>query len=220
MFKAISKMKSENWGGLASMTGSLIALAAGDTEGVISTASFVASEISFARKGHTSAGYSLGCAGISFGDGLLCFSHATAGNPTLQITMAALTGIWAVGASRYPIEQAGKVVMKYSERLGNTLEKTAEAIPPLVGSTALMFRLPALYTAAFAGEHFNAVMFACNTFWGTADVLLGRVQNFVKGPVKAFAQSADNLTGNRISKYVVRPANKTPRFIWQAKKNL
>ena len=217
MLKEISKMKSENWGGLASMTGSLIALAAGDAEGVISTASFVASEISFARKGHISDGYSLGCAGISFGDGLLCFSDATSGNPALQITMAALTGIWAIGAARYPIERAGRFVVKYSERLGSRLQRTADAIPPLVGSTNLMFRAPTVYTAALTGEHFNTVIFACNMFWGTADVLLGRLQVFVKGPVKAFAQGGDNLTGNCVSKYVIRPANWIIKFIWQPK---
>jgi hypothetical protein len=52
---------------------------------------------------------------------------------------------------------------------------------PIVGTGALALRLPALYTAAFAGEHFNAVMFASHFFWGTADVMLGRLQEVFKG---------------------------------------
>jgi hypothetical protein len=208
MLKSIKKMKSENWGGVASMAGSLITLAAGDAEGAVSTASFVASEVSFARKGHTSWGYSLGCAGISLGDGLLCFSDATAGNPTLQMTMAILTGVWAIGALRYPIEQIGKVVKPYAEGLGNKLQKTANVIPPVVGSLALTLRAPALYTAAFSGEHVNTVMLVCNSLWGTADVLLGRLQDFVKGPVLSFARAADDVTGNCVGVYVLRPMNR------------
>lgn len=223
MFKWVRNMKSENWGGLSSMTGSLVALAAGDVEGAVSTASFVASEASFATRGHTSWGYSLGCAGISFGDGLLCFSQATDGNPTLKITMAVLTGVWAIGALRYPIEQLGKVVMPYAERVGSVLQKTADAIPPIVGSVALIMRTPALYTAAFSGEHFNTVMFISNSFWGAADILLGRVQEFVKGPVKAFGRAGDHVTGRRIKKYVVTPVRnakvRTHRFVTRNKAN-
>ena len=195
----LSSMKSENWGGVASMTGSLVALAAGDAESVASSISFFASEVSFIRGGHTSLGYSLGCAGLSLGDGLLCFSDATAGNPDLQITMGVLTGIWGISAMRYPIEQLGKVSAGYSEIFGRILQKAADFIPPVNGSIALMFRLPALYTAAFSGDHVNTVMLVSNSFWGASDVLGGRVQNFVKGPLKHFAIAADYATDNVVS---------------------
>ncbi len=179
-------MKSENWGGWASMTGSLITVAAGDAQSFISTVSFVGAEICFVRKGHTSWGYSLGCAGLSFGDGMLCFSDATSGGTALKITLIALTIAWAIGALRYPLERLGKAIASRSQRWSDQLQRTANAIPPFAGSVTLLLRIPTLYTAAFSGEHFNAVVFVCTAFWATADVLLGRVQNFIQGPFRSF----------------------------------
>lgn len=171
-------MHSENWGGVASMAGSVLTLAARDIESVVSTASFLFSEVAFARCGEKSWGYSLGCVGVSFGDGLLCFSEATAGNPTLRYTMAALTVVWGIGALRYPVEQAGKAVMPYASTLGTALKKSADFIPLFVGTTALAFRIPAIYTAACTGEQVNKAMLACNLSWGLSDILLGRLQRY------------------------------------------
>lgn len=124
------------------MIGSLISLAAGDAEGVISTACFISAELGLARKGRTVWGYSLSCAAISIGDGLLCFSHTTAGNLMLKITLAALTIVWALGALRWPIERFCKLpVLQVREG-----KRVADVIQPIVGTGALALRLPALYT--------------------------------------------------------------------------
>lgn len=165
MLTAIRNIKSENWGGVIGAAGSLIVLAAGDTSGIISSLCFLVSEYIFTRKGHETLGYSLGCAGLSIGDALLCFSHATVANTALQVTMVVMAASWAVGALRYPIEQMGLI-------------RAAAIIPPLVASANLMLRIPALGTAIFTGGHVNMVMLVCNVFWGISDVLLGRVQRF------------------------------------------
>ena len=176
---------SENWGAAACFLGDVILIAAGDASGFLSMCSFLVAELSFLTidqknlKNETWK-FSLGCAGLSFGDGLLCFSQATEGNPTLKLTMALLTGLWLLGACRLAFEKTGKLLTAHSMEEGNKLQKIADGIPTLVGSAALLLRLPALSTAAFAGEHINIVMLACNFFWGAADILLGRVQRFIK----------------------------------------
>lgn len=160
--------------------GSLIVLAAGDMQGIFSTLLFLASELILTRKGHESWGYSLGCAGLSLGDFLLCFSHATSGNPALQVTMALMASAWVLGALRYPLERI-------------SMRKLAGLIPPLVGSTNPALRIPALCTAIFTGDHFNAVMFASNVFWGISDILLGRVQRFFQRFSRIFSIYRKNV---------------------------
>lgn len=176
------------------MVGSLLSCAAGDAPGLVSAISFVLSETAFVRIGHKSWGYSLGCAGISLGDYLLLLSDTTSNNSILNLSMMSLAIAWGIGAIRYPLERFGIIIKPYSESIARICQKIADIIPPTVGSVALILRIPTLYTAAFTGEHFNAVIFVCNIFWGIADVLLGRMQRFVRNIIRTLATAAHVLT--------------------------
>lgn len=190
MIKAISALKStlihmhsENWGGIASLAGSLVVLAAGDVESFVSTGAFFAAEGIFAFKGHKSWGYSLGCSLIGTGNGFLLASKATAGNPSLQVIMGTLAATWLIGGLRYPLEMVSTGLSRRAPETGKRLLKISEQIPPWVGTAALIQRFPALISAGVNGSY---VMLAANSLWGTSDILLGRIQDLVKGPVKSF----------------------------------
>lgn len=157
-----SRIKPENLGGIIGTLGSLLVVAAGDAEGFISTACFLVSGYIFSFYGHKNLGYSLGCLGLCIGDALLCFSHATASNPSLQFIVAMMAAMWGLGSLRYALGRAD-------------FSKTSAVIPAAIASINFMLRMPTLYAAAFTGEHLNILMFICNILWGLSDVLLGRV---------------------------------------------
>lgn len=146
----------------------------GDPTNLIAAASFTAGEISLMLRGHTTAGYSAGALGLAAGDAVLIFSDAAQGNTPLQISLAAMTAFWLVGASKYPLE-------KISERVqGNfktATEKMANMAPKVCGFGNLGLRAPGIVTAAQGGNLPLAFGIAC---WATADILAGRLQDTVK----------------------------------------
>ena len=176
-------MKAENWGGLIGLLGSSLCLISGDIEGVAASVAFVSTEVILTYKGETSGGYSLGNAVASMGECLFLFSSVTVGNPSVQGLTIFYGLLWFVAALRYPVEQMGKrLTLKH---IGNTLQLTANAIPPITSVISFTFRLPVLCAAAFAGDHFNGIMFFSTLLWATADILLGGgIQKCIYTPAK------------------------------------
>ncbi len=177
----IASMKSENWGGVASIVGSSIVALSGDGESLASTVAFWAAEGVFTFFGHRSVGYSVGCFFFSAGDIALCFSAATAGNYALRITMASIAATWLIGSLRYPAELAAFGLRDYIPVVSRAFDRVAQSIQPLVGGLALVQRLPALATSAFDGKAFmpSPIMFVATSFWAASDILCGRLRYYV-----------------------------------------
>jgi hypothetical protein len=165
------EMRSENFGGLVSMVGSCLFLLGGDASGVVISLSFLAAEITLARSGHTRAGYSFGCALFSFGDALATTSQVAHGNPAFQITLAAMAAAWLLGALRAPVAWLGELFGK------TRLVAAADALQPIVGIVILVLRLPGIATAATGTNYLGA---AAVGLWAASDILVGRLQFFVR----------------------------------------
>lgn len=172
-------MKSENWGGIASLCGSLILAASGDGAGIMATAFCLTAEMVFALRGHRTWGYALGCALISLSGFFALASNLTEANHLLKLLIAAMMIVWGAGSLRWPLEQLAKST-SVQGIISAPLQSVANAIPRMIGVICLAMRLPLLASAAFSGEHTNALMLASQTCYLVADVLLGRLQNLVK----------------------------------------
>ena len=159
-------MRSENWGGVASLAGSLIFIVAGDVGSLGAMLAFLCAEGILTRFGHKTAGYSAGCALIASGGFALCFSEATAGNAPLKVTIALVAVTWILGAIRYPLEVVG----------GEKLKRLSVVLQPVVGGLVLVQRIPTLFFAAVGGSY---VMLAATCLYALSDVLTGRVHRFV-----------------------------------------
>lgn len=167
----IRGLRSENIGGLVSMAGSCLFLFGGDTSGFIVTASFLVSEIVLTRWGHTRAGYSLGCALFAFGDALAVTSNVAAHNNVFQIALAAMAATWALGAMRAPLVWYG------SWQGSRSVIRFADALQPVTGVLTLALRLPGILSAIAGGNMLGAAAVTC---WGIADILVGRLQHFLR----------------------------------------
>lgn len=180
MFKAISNMKSENWGGLVSMAGSSLFALGGDASGALVTASFLAAEIVLTRWGHTRPGYSGGAALFALGDALATVSNVAHGNHTFQLALAGMAATWSIGVARAPLAWAG-------ERLGNSsLVRLADATQPIAGVAILAQRIPAAAAAVIGGNYIGAAAVCC---WGAADILVGRLQNTYRKVIGSLRQN-------------------------------
>ena len=187
MMIPFSTMKVENWGGLVCLLGSSLSLIAGDVQGVAASAAFIGSEIILTYKGETSGGYSLGHAVACLGEGCLLFSSVTAGNHNVQMLTVFYGALWLTASLRYPVERMAQLVASSEKQ--RAFQTAANIIPPLTSVVSLLGRLPVLYAAAFAGEHFNGIMFFATLMWGTADILIGGgVQKCIYTPIKKLAR--------------------------------
>lgn len=169
MFKS---MKSENWGGIASLCGSLILMAAGDSAGLTASLLCLIAEAIFALRGHLVWGYALGCALISTCGFFLTSSVLVEGNPLLKDMTYIMMIVWAAGAARWPISRLAAQIPR--------LNKFADILPPLVSIASIIMRLPLLFSAAFAGQHSNVIMVISLTCYLIADILLGRLQTLFR----------------------------------------
>ena len=169
------------------MLGSGLALIAGDVEGIVASAAFIGSEIILTYKGETSEGYSLGHVVAAVGEGCFLLSSVTAGNPSVQMLTVFYGVLWGVAALRYPVERMAQLVASGDKR--HVFQTAANAIPPLMSVVSFSGRLPVLCAAAFAGEHFNGIMFFATLMWGTADILLGGgIQKCIHTPMRELAR--------------------------------
>ncbi|MBV8548587.1 MAG: hypothetical protein JO126_03925 [Alphaproteobacteria bacterium] len=173
-------MKSENWGGIASLCGSLLFMLAGDSAGITATGICLAAEFIFATRGHRTWGYSLGCALISLCGFFLTASRLMDGNDLLRHLTMVMMVVWAFAAIRWPVEILSNFTATKNEVLAQILRKLADYIPRIASIISITMRLPMLVTAAFAGEHFSGLMFSALTCYLIADVLLGRLQTLLK----------------------------------------
>jgi hypothetical protein len=165
-------LKSENVGGLVSMAGSSLFLLGGDASGVVVAVSFLAAELVLARFGHRRAGYSAGCFLFAFGDTVAVSSELARGNATFQVTLLVMAAAWLVGAARAPLALLG-------ERTGSVrLVRIADALQPIAGIATLTLRLPGIAIALGGGNLVAAVAIGC---WAASDILVGRLQDFVRG---------------------------------------
>lgn len=171
MKSTLSQIKSENAAGIISLMGSTALAFHGDVNNVISAAVFTAAEVTIARYGHKTAGYSAAATLFAAGDLTLAFSDSVEGGSALQITLLGMAGAWSLGALRYPLD---KVAEKY--KMGG-LGKIAETLPAVCGSGNLALRLPGIFSAAASQNYILAGAIAA---WGVADVLAGRLQQRVK----------------------------------------
>jgi hypothetical protein len=186
IYRSFGDMKSENVGGLVSMAGSCLFLLGGDASGVVVSLSFLVAEIILARFGHRRVGYSSGCALFAFGDALAVTSEVASGNQAFQIALAIMAAAWVIGAVRAPLAWLG-------ERLGRpAVIAAADLLQPIAGVATLTLRIPGMVTAIGGGNILGAVAVAC---WGTADILVGRLQDLYRrlaGPDRHLPRSHAN----------------------------
>ena len=166
------KMRAENWGGLISLTGTLILGFGGDMQSVGAMLFALLAEAIFVRYGDKTAGYSTACALITCCGLFMLSSVATEGNASLQLFIIASSSVWFLGALRYPIERMGFALSSAKPYLSARLLKTASVIQPLVGALSLVLRVPVLISSAIGG---NVVIFLSVVLYGAADILLGRI---------------------------------------------
>lgn len=164
------KDHSENIAGVVSLAGSSALLLAGNVQSAVAAGVFTAAELTLAKYGHKSAGYSAGAALFAAGDLTLAFSDAVQDGSTLQISLLGMAAAWGAGALRYPFERAARSLNSPK------LQKVADILPAVCGTGNLALRLPGIFSAASAG---NYVVAGAISAWGVADVLAGRLQERV-----------------------------------------
>lgn len=184
---------SENIGGVVSMAGSSLFTLGGDLTGITVTASFLVAEAILTRWGHTRAGYSAGAALFAIGDGLATLSNVADGNHAFQIALTGMAVTWGLGALRAPLAAIGQKLNKPN------LVRIADGIQPVVGTLALIQRLPGIAAAFVGAKYIGAAAVTC---WAISDVLVGRLQNTWKATIgslgkrKQAPQEADRPARN------------------------
>lgn len=109
------KQRSENLAGIISLGGSTLLFFSGDMKSATAAAIFTAAELTLAKAGDKSAGYSAGALMFAVGDLTLAFSDSVQDGSSLQMTLIGMSAAWGIGAMRYPTEKAAKYLN--SERL-------------------------------------------------------------------------------------------------------
>lgn len=158
------KAESENWAGATYVLGGSVILLGGETESTVSGLSFMASDAFLMFFGHRSWGYSIGCIGLTVGNGFLLASQVSAGNPIVHGILSGIATCWAVGTLRWPAEKL------ISENVSKKIQTT-------VGTAALLQRMALLPIAAAGG---NYIIFGSYLILGAADIMLGKLQNVAK----------------------------------------
>jgi hypothetical protein len=171
---SIRQMRSENWGGVASVTGDALAALIGDIESLTAMALFFSAEYAMTRHGHTARGYSLAHALFAPGNFLLAISASKNGQTGLKWTLAALGVTLAIGAVRYPAEKLAEFCERHKSKITRPLTKLAQTIQPSVGWACLGLRAPGLISAIMERR---LVMIGIFSLWMTADILCGRLQD-------------------------------------------
>ncbi len=183
--KLIMKLKSENIGGILSFIGSLIPILAGDVHSVVAALLFFFAEVMFMRKGHTTAGYSLGALGFAGGDYVLAAATTLGDNTSLRIVLVLMAVSWTVGVLRWPLEKISQCFQQ--DKISKRLKRAADLIQPLVGVSNVVMKLSGVVTAALGG---NFLILIATSLWAMADVLCGRLQDYALSMVRT-------LRGNR-----------------------
>lgn len=169
---------SVNIAGGVSLFGSFLVILNADMHSAFAKACFFVAELLLLFYGHKTWGYSAGCTFFCVGDIALAFSPAVEGNLSLQIGLLAMALAWGLGACRYPVETLSS---RLTGRISVQLQNIADTIPAITGSANLFLRLPSLLTAFIGG---NIIVGFAITCWGIADILAGRLQNYVSAALK------------------------------------
>lgn len=170
-------LRSEQVGGLLSLAGSFLPVAAGDVQSVAAAGMFLAAEICLVRAGHKVGGYSSGAAAFAAGDFMLAASPAVANNPALQASLIAMGAVWAIGAARYPIYVIAKNTLSSRPAFSRAAQKTADIIQPFVSVSCLILRAPGLASSISGGTH---LMTGALTLWTLSDIFTGRLQHYAR----------------------------------------
>ncbi len=163
-------MKSENWAGVVSLTGSSLLVLNGGVSDFAAAAQFTVAELSLSRYGHKSWGYSGAAATFATGDLTLAFANSVPSGSFLQYSLFAMAGAWGIGALKYPFEKAA------SHFNNAALKKVADSMPTICGTGNLLLRVPGVTTAL---QSQNWVLAGAVAAWGVGDVLAGRLQEKV-----------------------------------------
>lgn len=170
------KNNSENIAGIISLLSSTSLIFTGDSKSMAAAGIFTAAELTLARFGHKVEGYAAGATLFAAGDLTLAFSSAIQNETALQTTLLVMAAAWGVGALRYPFERAAKA------KDSVTLQKIADTLPAICGTTNLLLRLPGIYSALHAEKNIIA---GAITGWGIADILTGRLQERARSVYRA-----------------------------------
>lgn len=165
------KEKSENLAGMISLGGSTLLFFSGDMKSATAAAIFTAAELTLAKAGEKSAGYSAGALMFAAGDLTLAFSDSVQDGSSLQMTLIGMSAAWGIGAMKYPTEKAAEYLN--SERL----KKVSASLASVAGAGNLVLRVPGIIASAQAGEK---LVTAAMSAWAVSDVLAGRLQESVK----------------------------------------
>jgi len=165
------KKYSENIAGATSFIGSSIVLLNGGIESYVAAATFTAAEITLAKWGNKTTGYSAGALLFGAGDAVLAFSNSVPDGSSLQYSLLTMTTAWGIGALRYPLER----LAEYTH--SKTMQAVADATQPICGTVNLGLRVPGIAFAVHGGQY---VLGTAISLWCVADVLAGRLQERVK----------------------------------------
>ena len=183
----LKKIKAENVAGIVSIVGSVIVSLKFDPtsfiaisfiytpENIVGTALFTAAEITFARYGHKRAGYSIGAGFLCIGDIAVALSPALSHSHDLQRALFCMAAIWSIAACR-------ALITLLADHLNNDAAKknfyrVADVfIPPLVGISIIIMRIPGIISACAVDNYFVAVGIA---LLGISDILAGRLHEIL-----------------------------------------
>jgi hypothetical protein len=143
------KKNSENIAGVISLLSSTSLAFTGDSKSLAAAGIFTAAELTLARFGHKVEGYAAGATLFAVGDLTLAFSSAVQNETTLQTTLLVMAAAWGAGALRYPFEQAAKATDSAK------LQKIADTLPVICGTTNLLLRMPGIYSAIEAKKNIS-----------------------------------------------------------------
>jgi hypothetical protein len=131
---------------------------------------FTAAEVTFAKLGNKTAGYSAGALMFATGDLLLANSSSLDGS-LLQYSLYGMSLAWGVGALKYPLE---KIAEMNDSKL---LYSIADITQSICGTVNLGLRVPGVVTSVIDGEY---ILTTAIYLWGVADVFFKEITRKIK----------------------------------------
>ena len=145
-------------------------------------------------------GYSTATALMAVSEFSLALSPSVATNKALQASFIAMGALWSAGVLHAPLGDISKNLAENKPALAACLKNISEAIPPCVGGTSLMLRMPAVVSAV-AGHNWAAL--GVTAAWGASDFLAGELHQNIDSTLK---HVKTNLAVYRFSKQKLDPA--------------
>lgn len=156
--------------GFISLFGSLILILMGDIKSILAAILFTIAELSLARFGHKSLGFSIAASFFIMGNIALITSSNLEGDLYTQLSLWGMCFAWLFSVFKYPVYKMA--LHKKSEKL----ENVSNSLPAITGTLNVFFKVPGVIFAYIGG---NVILSIAIFAWVVADILAGRLQERV-----------------------------------------